>query len=133
MITLALLLMQATTPPPAGTRAVTAAPGPRERAVLSVAAQIRRCAAGQKSPGIGAERIRVLVRTQLNPDGSLAAAPVAVGSRGVDDTNREHLPAMEALAIDTVAACAPFTGLPPKLHGGENGWGNIVLGYRIPD
>jgi hypothetical protein len=94
--------------------------------------QVRPCANRQRSPGPGAEQIRVTIRLRLNRDGSLAAPPVVIGRTGVDDSNSRYAERVDDLAINTFTACSPLRGLPAELYDVPNGWRNFSLRYNLP-
>jgi len=94
--------------------------------------QVQPCANRQRSPGPGAERIRVTIRLQLNRNGSLAAPPTVVGRDGLDDDNRRYADRVDDLAIATFAGCSPLRGLPAELYDVARGWRDFRLRYRLP-
>jgi outer membrane biosynthesis protein TonB len=93
--------------------------------------QVRPCANRQRSPGPGAERIRVTIRLRINRDGSLAAPPTVVGRTGVDDDNSRYAERVDDLAINTFTACSPLRGLPDELYDVPNGWRDFRLRYNL--
>jgi hypothetical protein len=94
--------------------------------------QVQPCANRQRSPGPGAERIRVTIRLRLNRDGSLVAPPAVTGRTGVDDGNSRYAERVDDLAINTFTACSPLRGLPAELYDVPNGWRDFRLRYSLP-
>jgi outer membrane biosynthesis protein TonB len=105
-------------------------------AQADIASMIRRqvlpCANRQRSPGPGAERIRVTIRLRINRDGSLAAPPTVTARTGVDDSNSRYAERVDDLAINTFQSCAPLRGLPAELYDVPNGWRDFRLRYNLP-
>lgn len=97
----------------------------------AIARRVQPCAERQRSPGAGAEAIRVTLQLSLNRDGSLAAPPQIVASDGVDEGNRRYLARVEALATDAFTACTPIAGLPPALYDVRAGWRVIRLRFKL--
>ena len=94
--------------------------------------QVQPCANRQRTPGPGAERIRVTIRLRLNRNGSLAAPPAVVNRTGVDDSNRRYVERVEDLAINTFTGCSPLRGLPAELYDVPRGWRDFSLRYNLP-
>jgi hypothetical protein len=94
--------------------------------------QVLPCANRQRSPGPGAERIRVTIRLRINRNGSLAAPPTVIGRTGVDDDNRRYAERVDDLAINTFTSCSPLRGLPDELYDVPNGWRDFRLRYNLP-
>jgi hypothetical protein len=94
--------------------------------------QVQPCASRQRSPGPGAEQIRVTIRLRLNRDGSLAAPPSVSGRTGVTEANSRYAERVDDLAINTFAACSPLRGLPAELYDVPNGWRVFSLRYNLP-
>lgn len=94
--------------------------------------QVRPCANRQRSPGPGAERIRVTIRLLINRDGSLSAPPRVIGRTGVDADNGRYAERVDDLAINTFTACAPLRGLPAELYDVRNGWRDFQMRYNLP-
>jgi hypothetical protein len=94
--------------------------------------QVQPCANRQVKPGPGAERIRVTIRLQLNPDGSLKARPTITGHTGVDDENDHYVDAVDRNAIAAFSGCSPLRDLPPELYNVPNGWSTFSLRYKLP-
>ncbi len=92
--------------------------------------QIQPCVNRQSLPGPGAERIKAMVRLNLNRDGSLAARPRVVGHSGVDDENRRYVDRVDDLAIASFVGCSPLRGLPEELYDVQNGWRVFTLVYN---
>ncbi|SMF66677.1 hypothetical protein [Allosphingosinicella indica] len=94
--------------------------------------QVQPCADRQRTPGPGAERIRVAINLKLNRDGSLASRPRITGRDGVDDENRRYADRVDDLAIATFTGCSPLRGLPDELYDVPNGWSDFTLRYKLP-
>ena len=99
----------------------------------AITRQVQPCANQQVNPGPGAERIQVTINLKLNRDGSLAARPRIVDTRGVDDQNRRYADRVGDLAVATFVGCSPLRGLPAELYDVANGWSNFSLRYKLPD
>jgi hypothetical protein len=94
--------------------------------------QVQPCANRQRTPGPGAERIRVTIRLRLNRNGSLAAPPAVVRRTGVDDSNSRYAERVDDLAIATFTGCSPLRGLPAELYDVPRGWRDFRLIYNLP-
>ena len=95
--------------------------------------QVQPCANRQVIPGPGASRIVVIVRLQLNRDGTLAARPtVSPNHRGVDDDNRIYVDAVDRAALATFMGCTPLRGLPQELYDVPRGWKTFSTTYHMP-
>ncbi|GAA0744585.1 cell envelope biogenesis protein TolA [Sphingomonas sp. ABOLD] len=97
-----------------------------------IARQIQPCANRQVTPGPGAERIRVLLRVNFNPDGSLAGDPDITGVQGNDATNGRYVERVKDLAIATFKGCTPIRGLPANLYAVPSGWKSLAFSYKLP-
>lgn len=97
-----------------------------------IARQIQPCANRQVTPGPGAERIRILVRINLNRDGSLNGEPEITGVQGNDDDNNRYVPRVKDLARAVFKGCSPLRGLPDNLYGIPGGWQSVRLSYKLP-
>ena len=97
-----------------------------------IARQIQPCANRQVTPGPGAERIRIVVRLQLNRDGSLAAEPEITAVQGNDDDNNRYVPRVKDLARAVFKGCSPLRGLPENLYDVPGGWKTVRLSYKLP-
>ncbi|MDO7843954.1 cell envelope biogenesis protein TolA [Sphingomonas immobilis] len=123
---------------PSKSKPNAAAPGATmtARAAADIGSAIKRqvqpCADRQVKPGPGAERIRVTIRLQLNPDGSLKARPAITGHTGVDDENDRYVDAVDRAAIAAFSGCAPLRDLPSELYSVPNGWSTFSLRYNLP-
>ncbi|WP_333572997.1 cell envelope biogenesis protein TolA [Sphingomonas sp.] len=98
----------------------------------AIARQIQPCANRQVTPGPGAERIRVLLRVNFNPDGSLAGDPDITGVQGNDATNGRYVERVKDLAIATFKGCTPIRGLPANLYAVPSGWKSLAFSYKLP-
>jgi outer membrane biosynthesis protein TonB len=94
--------------------------------------QIQPCANRQVTPGPGAERIRILVRLNFNPDGSLAGEPQITGVQGNDAANGRYVERVKDLARATFKGCSPIRGLPAELYAVPNGWKSLPFSYGLP-
>lgn len=97
-----------------------------------IARQIQPCANRQVTPGPGAERIRVLLRVNFKPDGSLAGDPDITGVQGNDATNGRYVERVKDLAIATFKGCTPIRGLPANLYAVPSGWKSLAFSYKLP-
>lgn len=97
----------------------------------AIVRQVQPCADRQVSPGPGTDRIRAVVRLQLNRDGSLAAPPRIVGHDGVDDDNQRYVARVDDAVRAIFAGCSPLRGLPLELYDVPNGWKSFTLRYRL--
>ena len=99
----------------------------------AITRQIQPCADRQVNPGPGASEIVVTLNLRLNRDGSLAARPSFVRSRGVDDGNSRYEKRVIDLAIAAYTGCSPLRNLPEELYRTANGgWSNINMNYKLP-
>lgn len=99
----------------------------------AITRQIQPCADRQVNPGPGANEIVVTLNLRLNPDGSLAARPGLVGTKGVDDANSRYEKRVIDLAIAAYTGCSPLRNLPEELYRTANGgWSNINMNYKLP-
>ena len=99
----------------------------------AITRQIQPCADRQVDPGPGANEIVVTLNLRLNPDGSLAARPKVVGTRGVDDSNSRYEKRVTDLAVAAYIGCSPLKNLPEELYRTANGgWSNINMNYKLP-
>lgn len=97
-----------------------------------IARQIQPCANRQVTPGPGAERIRILVRLNFNPDGSLAGNPDITGVQGNDASNGRYVDRVKDLAVATFKGCTPIRGLPANLYAVPGGWKSLAFSYKLP-
>jgi outer membrane biosynthesis protein TonB len=93
--------------------------------------QVQPCADRQVSPGPGTDRIRAVVRLQLNRDGSLAAPPRIIGHNGVDEDNARYVGRVDDAVRAIFAGCSPLRGLPADLYDVKDGWKSFTLNYRL--
>ena len=99
----------------------------------AITRQIQPCADRQVNPGPGASEIVVTLNLRLNPDGSLAARPSVVRTRGVDDANSRYEKRVTDLAVAAYTGCSPLRNLPEELYRTANGgWSNINMNYKLP-
>jgi hypothetical protein len=99
----------------------------------AITRQIQPCADRQVNPGPGASEIVVTLNLRLNPDGSLAARPSVVRTRGVDDANSRYEKRVTDLAVAAYTGCSPLRNLPAELYRTANGgWSNINMNYKLP-
>jgi hypothetical protein len=96
-----------------------------DQALLSAAAQVRRC---YRMPRVssGARVIVTRLRVRLTPEGALAGLPMLLYQSGVTPANRSHAEPMAEAAIEAVMRCAPLH-LPPALYAG--GWREFDLTF----
>lgn len=108
----------------------------RERSITKAAASIAqragRCAKLQIDPGPGANRIRITVQFEVDRSGALTAAPKAVRNTGIDSENAKFEKIVADQAVDTIAKCAPYDGLPDSLYDDAN-TAKIVMRYKLAD
>ncbi|MFS2109585.1 cell envelope biogenesis protein TolA [Sphingomonas sp. Sphisp140] len=93
--------------------------------------QVQPCADRQVSPGPGTDRIKAVVRLQLNRDGSLAAPPRIIGHSGVDEDNQRYVARVDDAVRAIFAGCSPLRNLPPDLYDVKDGWKSFTLNYRL--
>jgi outer membrane biosynthesis protein TonB len=99
----------------------------------AITRQIQPCADRQVNPGPGASEIVVTLNLRLNRDGSLAARPSVVRTRGVDDGNSRYEKRVTDLAVAAYTGCSPLRNLPEELYRTANGgWSNINMNYKLP-
>lgn len=101
--------------------------------VEAIKRQVLPCARRNRSPGPGANDIRVRINLRINQDGTLAGAPRALSTSGVTAENARYEDRVKELAINAFIACSPLRGLPPELYRtASGGWNNINLNYSLP-
>ena len=93
-----------------------------------IARALARCE-GQTFPSPEARAIRVTVRVELNPDGSLAGAAVA-RVNDYDSRLRQYEQRMRDLALAVVRECTPIRGLPAQYYDVPRGWRRF--NYQFP-
>jgi len=99
----------------------------------AITRQIQPCADRQVDPGPGANGIVVTLNVRLNRDGSLAARPSLVRTRGVSEANKRYEKRVVDLAIAAYTGCSPLRNLPEELYRTANGgWSNINMNYKLP-
>lgn len=96
----------------------------------TIVRQVQPCADRQVIPAPAAMEIVLVVKLDLNPDGSLADFRI-LDRQGITDTNRAYLPHVEK-AVETIfTECTPIQGLPPELYDVPRGWKSIKFIYRM--
>jgi outer membrane biosynthesis protein TonB len=100
--------------------------------VDAIKRQIQPCADRQVIPGPGASDIGVKLDIRLNPDGTLAAAPIMIGEpRGVTPDNARYVQRVRDLGVAAFKGCSPLK-LPAEYYATANGgWNHLTYNWSL--